>query len=201
MIYSFNPKEIENEGISINSFLYVLSVYLERIITNDDIQNALSKRLITYSSSGLDGQPLNVRITEEGVKLIDRILINSEFKAKPEDNTKYDKIAEAIIPLFPKGMKKVGSKEYPWRESKAVIAHRLKLMVKKFTADFTFEEAVDATKRYIESFHGDYTTMRTMPYFLWKKDNETGMFTSDFLRFIENKDAESKQSYDSGELV
>lgn len=201
MIYCINTDELKKSNIDIDVFLYTLSVYLGKPINSKTIQDSLAKRFITYFSVDRDNNPLNVNIAEEGIKTVDKILIDSEFKAKPEGDKKYDDIAEAIRELFPKGMKRVGKKEYPWRESKAVIAHRLKIMVKKFTKDFTLEEAVDATKRYVDSFKDDTTFMKTLPYFLWKMDNSTGMFTSDFLKYLENEDAEAQPNYESGELI
>lgn len=201
MIYCINPEEIKKSKIPVDVFLYTLSVYLKEPVTIDTFRNTCAKNLINYDKLDINKEPVNPRLTYDGAEAVNKIIIDSEFKAKPDNNKKYDDIAEAIRELFPKGMKKVGNKEYPWRESKAVIAHRLKVMVKKFTKDFTLEEAVDATKRYVDSFKDDTTFMKTLPYFLWKMDNSTGMFTSDFLKYLENEDAEVKPSYESGELI
>ena len=62
------------------------------------------------------------------------------------------------------------------------------------------EDILEATKRYVESFNGDYRGMRLLKYFILKDDIKPGEDgdhveqISDLATFLENKDAgENKQ--------
>ena len=56
--------------------------------------------------------------------------------------------------------------------------------------DFEPDEIIEATKRYIASFNGDYSRMRTLRYFIWaeKRNPATGEveYTSDLLSCLED---------------
>ena len=63
-----------------------------------------------------------------------------------------------------------------------------KTLVVKYNFKFTEEEALEATKKYIESFNGNYRFMQLLKYFILKSDPNTGDIKSDFMSLIENKD-------------
>ena len=68
--------------------------------------------------------------------------------------------------LFPKGMK-VGNSA--WRGN----VRELKLRMQKFFkmyGNYDDEAILEATKRYVESFNGDYTYMRILKYFILKSE-------------------------------
>ena len=90
--------------------------------------------------------------------------------------------------LFPEG-KKPGTK-LMWRDSQAIIGKKLKAVVKKYGAKFTDEQALEATKKYVESFNGDYQFMQVLKYFISKRNQLTGEETSQFLSYLENADQE-----------
>ena len=88
--------------------------------------------------------------------------------------------------LFPSG-KKPGT-NYSWKDSAIVISQKLKILVAKYNCSFTEEEALEATKKYVESFNGNYTYMQLLKYFILKTDKSTGEIKSDFMSLIENKE-------------
>ena len=73
-----------------------------------------------------------------------------------------------------------------WRDSTAVIARKLKTLVVKYDYEFTEEQALKATKAYVESFNGDYTYMQLLKYFILKTMPD-GEIRSDFMSYIENE--------------
>ena len=75
-----------------------------------------------------------------------------------------------------------------WRDSKIIIAKRLRALVKNTGITLNEEEVLDATRRYVTSFNGDYTLMRVLKYFISKKDKITGEESSELLSFMENKE-------------
>ena len=84
-------------------------------------------------------------------------------------------------------------------------------VVKKLKKFFTIfgnvsdEEILDATKRYVASFQGNYTGMRLIKYFILKDDvkpSEDGQGhveqISDLATFLENKESEEEADTTEG---
>ena len=107
---------------------------------------------------------------------------------KVSTDVKYERLADKMRELFPDG-RKPGTTYY-WRDSVPIIAKKLKTVVEKFNTQFTEEQALDATRRYVESFNGDYRFMQLLKYFILKTDRATGDIRSDFLSLLQNPDAE-----------
>ena len=97
---------------------------------------------------------------------------------------------ERLIPqlqqLFPEG-KKDGTSYY-WRGNRKDIQRKLTQFFLRYQ-NYSDEEILDATERYVKSFNGDYSYMRLLQYFIWKVTLEDGkqLCQSDLASFIENK--------------
>lgn len=194
MKYCINLDECKKENIPIDTLFFSLSLYSGKIISPDTFQDVCSRGLIEYDGFDLMKQPINPRLTPTGIELVETILLNSEFTDKGNDDARYTNLAEKLIDLFPKGRKE--GTNYMWRDSKALIAKRLKAIVKKYNVSFTDEEAVEATRRYVSSFNGDYRYMQLLKYFLMKKNLITGEENSQFLSYLENKeDSETSMNW------
>lgn len=180
----FDAKECEKEKVPVDTALYIASLYLGKLITNSTFQDVCSRGLIEFDGFDLKRQPINARLTPSGVELIESIFLNSEFAVPNSDEDRYDKLAKKMQELFPEG-KKPGTK-LMWRDSQAIIAKKLKAVVKKYGAKFTDEQALEATKKYVESFNGDYQFMQVLKYFISKRNQITGEETSQFLSYLEN---------------
>ena len=102
-----------------------------------------------------------------------------------------EELAKSIQELFPKGFK---GTVYPWRDSTKVIAERLTLFFKKF-GEYSKEEVIDATKRYVESFNGNTQYMQVLKYFILKPDKEVGGNTSMLASYLENKEQANNQEW------
>lgn len=180
----FDAKECEKEKVPVDTALYIASLYLGKLITNNTFQDVCSRGLIEFDGFDLKRQPVNARLTPSGVELIESIFLNSEFAVSGSDEDRYDKLAKKMQELFPEG-KKPGTK-LMWRDSQAIIAKKLKAVVKKYGVKFTDEQALEATKKYVESFNGDYQFMQVLKYFISKRNQITGEETSQFLSYLEN---------------
>ena len=88
--------------------------------------------------------------------------------------------------MYPNGKK--GGTQYYWRDSTNVIAKKLKAVIKKYGDCFTDEQAIDATKRYVASFNGNYQFMQLLKYFICKNVVKGGEVEeqSQLLSYIEN---------------
>jgi len=128
------------------------------------------------------------------------------FASTPKLETglpRFKALADKLREIYPSGMK---DGRYSWRDNTMTIAKKLVLLQEKFQSSFTDEEAIEATKKYVESFRqrGDFTYMQLLKYFILKRDNERGEETSTLLTLIQNKDDVPQDffgsSYDTGEL-
>ena len=180
----FDAKECEKAKVPVDTALYIASLYLGKLITADTFQDVCARGLIEFDGFDLKRQPINARLTPSGVDLIESIFLNSEFAMPDSDEDRYDKLAKKMQELFPEG-KKPGTK-LMWRDSQAIIAKKLKAVVKKYGAKFSDEQAIEATKKYVESFNGDYQFMQVLKYFISKRNQLTGEETSQFLSYLEN---------------
>lgn len=113
--------------------------------------------------------------------LLSSVLVDSNGKNIRDDF--FVKVAKGMRELFPEG-KKPGTPYY-WRDSVFTIVDRLKNLKKKYKAEFTEQEALDATKNYVESFNEDYQYMQLLKYFIYKMDGSE--MRSDFMSYIANK--------------
>lgn len=124
------------------------------------------------------------RVTRKGNELIDSVVLDSDSSEKSDADILA--LAEKLKEVFPAG-RKDGTSNY-WAEGKALIAKRLKAFFKKYGTDYTDEQIVNAARKYVESFNGNYQFMRTLKYFIFKDRDIAGEreYTSDLLNYLEN---------------
>lgn len=187
MDFHINKETLAKSGISVDMAFYLASIYFDRPYTYDTFDVASRQGLITYNHLDRYNLPIQPKLTREGVELVESIFLNSEFKGdKGIDTDRYDELADKLRELYPKGRKEGTS--YLWRDSHAKIANKLRTLVKKYNFKFTDEQAINATKRYIESFNSNYSYMQLLKYFILKKDKDTGEENSQLMSYIENED-------------
>ena len=187
MDFHINKETLAKSGISVDMAFYLASIYFDKPYTYDTFDVASKQGLITYNHLDRYNLPIQPKLTREGVELVESIFLNSEFKGdKGIDTDRYDELADKLRELYPKGRKEGTS--YLWRDSHAKIANKLRTLVKKYNFKFTDEQAINATKRYIESFNGNYSYMQLLKYFILKKDKDTGEENSQLMSYIENED-------------
>lgn len=97
---------------------------------------------------------------------------------------RFEELAPKLMEIFPLGTKPGTSLK--WRGNITSVAERL--MKVYSLSEFTDEEAIAATKNYVNSFNGDYTAMRVLMYFICKNVIKGGEVekTRDFLSYIED---------------
>ena len=127
-----------------------------------------------------------IEISRNGAEMFEGIILDGEYKKNKKEN-RFNILADKLRELYPEGRKE--GTNYYWRDSTKIIARRLKALDKKYGIDFTDEQAINATKRYIDSFNGNYTYMQLLKYVIMKsvlKDGELEE-TSQLLSYIENE--------------
>lgn len=121
------------------------------------------------------------------------VLLESDDAIPKKDDCK--ELAEALRELFPRGIK-VGNSA--WRGNVREITLRLQKFFKLYGNRWSNDEIVDATKRYVDHFNGDFTYMRILKYFIMKSDRVTGEDgtthiedISELATWLENQDMET----------
>ena len=115
-----------------------------------------------------------------------------------------EEVAKILINFYPKGM--MPGTQIPWRSTPSEIAERLR---KFFTyyPDYTIEQVVQTTKKYVDSFNGNYKYMKLLKYFIFKNedvvDNEGHVrreMVSRLAEWIDAGDDIPMQNFEIGEL-
>ena len=135
-----------------------------------------------------DGQ---IYVTEPWANRIARVLLLSDKTVPKED--RLDKLVKQLMDLFPKGTKE-GTSVY-WKGNLKDNKLKLQKFFKLYGNTYTDEQIITATKKYVESFNGNYAYMRALKYFIWKDEKKVGADgkayieeVSDLASYIENED-------------
>lgn len=177
-----------DKDIGVDGLLYLTALHFNCTINKDTIDR-LNDRGLIFINNFKDGIPSNVSPTKESREIVEGTYADMEISGKENDD-RFDNLADKLRELFPTG-RKPGT-QLQWRDSTKVIAQRLKAFVKKFNVEFTDEQAIEATKKYISGFNGNYQFMQVLKYFIMKAGTEDGtaIINSQLLSYMENADQE-----------
>lgn len=139
----------------------------------------------------------DILVTEAWADRISRILLLSDQEVPCE--SRLDNLAVKLMDIFPKG-KKEGTSVY-FKGNKKDNKLRLQKFFKLYGNTYTDEQIIEAAKRYVESFNGNYSYMRALKYFIWKDEKKTDgegkvyvEEVSDLATYIENEgDSQNKE--------
>ena len=187
MKFIFDTDKIEKFRENADTFIYLISLYLKCPITEGTFVKAHEQG---YSKQHEPGAFPPYTINQQGIFKVEQHFLNNEFPVTSNGES-FEEIADAMREVYPSG-RKAGT-NYMWRDSTAIIAQRLRSLVKKYKVSFTKEEAVDATKRYVAGFNGNYTYMQLLKYFISKQTptGETSIESnSQFLSYLANKEGD-----------
>ena len=194
MKISISDNVLKSYNLTIEEFMVLYLNY------RDFNLNSTNEELINkgYASKHVLDENKLVVSNEIG-EMLTNIIVDSKDEIEPKLD-RFDALADKLIVLYPQG-KKPGTNYY-WRDSRSIISSRLKKIVAKYKVSFTDEQAVNATKKYVESFNGDYRYMQLLKYFIWKnKTSEEGVeSSSQLLSYIENE-GQSECDNEWGKLV
>lgn len=144
--------------------LYLLSLLSGCKITQETFELARKKGLLKFEQMYDPRKPFPeyVSLTQTGEYLAERLMADSNTRKTEEA---YLELANKLREIYPAG-KKPGY-AYTWRDSPSCIADRLKKFSLKY-GEYSDEEIIEATKKYVGSFNGDYQYMQLLKYFIWK---------------------------------
>lgn len=178
-----NKKAAQQNGITIDEALLMLVIHNKANL--DMAERALvQKGFITAERNDLF-QQTGWRLTNKGSQILDSVIMDSDKQQEPQDRLIL--LAARLKEIFPKG-KKDGTNYY-WADGVALIVRRLKLFFKKYGNDFTDEQIIQATEKYVQGFNGNYQYMRLLKYFIFKEKIGAGGEVegdSELISYIEN---------------
>ena len=188
--------EKADKDIGVDGLLYLTALYLGCNINEDTFKKLNNKGLIIKDVN-------RVLPTKDSNEIVENAYGDMEISNKLIDE-RFNHLAESLRELFPLGRK--DGTQLQWRDSSSIISKRLKAFIKKFDIKentYTDEQYIEATRRYVNSFNGNYQYMQVLKYFIMKNKIEDGMsvINSQLLSYLENTEDSSYNNDWNCELV
>lgn len=156
MKFSINEKLCKKENITLNEVLLLILASRTSVV---HLLNSMEKKQMLHKFAESDYQP-----SAYWHEKVSSILANSSTEIPT--TMKLEELAIKLQELFPKG-KKEGTNTY-WRGNKGDIVSKLTKFYSKYGNHWTEQQIIDATKSYVDSYKGNTTLMRVLPYFIHK---------------------------------
>lgn len=173
----------KNGKLSLNELLVCL------IVKNRENPVSVALRLLNRGvinfTSEYDDSPT---IDYDYSKLVDNLLYASDNNVpKPDDLTV---LVEKLQALYPEGRKtdQYGVPKYSWKGTRKEVFNKLKRFFKEYGNEYSDEQIIEATKRYVARFANDNEYMKTLPHFIIKMDKDTREENSSLQDELENSD-------------
>lgn len=166
MKYVIDENLCKECGLDLPSVLAILLVKL-----NTDIPKLLTKLVdeqVLVKEGGLIED--SYLVTQRWDDVLSNLLLDSEQQNPKKNEEHLEALAKSLMEVFPQGRKQ-NTNTY-WRGNIKDTKLRLKKFFKLYGNKYTDEQIVQAAKRYVESFNGDYRFMRVLKYFIWKDDRK-----------------------------
>ena len=175
-------KACKLHGLTMSEGLALLAIST----SNDDTYKSLiSKGLITKANGTIQSLNRKYSATEKGIALADELIADSEQSIANQVN-RIEDLANTLREMYPNG--KIPGTSYYYRGNKADIVRKLKSFFRRY-GEYTNEQIIEATQRYIDSFNGNYIYLKLLKYFIWKDETRDGevIQSSVLADWIENK--------------
>lgn len=192
MKFTINTEVLSKYNLTIGEFLLMLLGYHE--INYDSVYKRLADSHLIEPNLF---NKTSVVLSNNSKDLVARILTESDDKIF-KSSIDFDNLAKKLQEIYPDGIK--AGKTYSWRGKTEEIAQKLRVLVSRFNFEFTEEEAIAATKEYVQSFKPPYTVMHTLRNFLLYTTVVDGQYEieSQFMTIIENRRCEYNEDEFSG---
>jgi HEPN domain-containing protein len=157
----------------------------------DTMENMLNREILVDTGE--------YQVTQHWSDVLDEIISDSSGRVEKSDEELLE-LAKQMRELYPQGKMKDRygrMTPYYYRCNNSEVVKKLKKFFTIF-GNVPDEDILDATKRYVASFQGNYTGMRLIKYFILKDDVKPGEDgnhveqISDLATFLENKESEEE---------
>ena len=181
MKITINTEVLKKQHLTMGDFLVMLIGYY-----GINYKETLDKLIRDGTLEKNVFNPYDMVLSNNTKNLVAGILLESNEKANSL-GIDFEALAEKLQGIYPDGMKPGTS--YYWRGDTTTIAMKLRALVAKHGFTFTEEEAVKATKGYVDSFKGkDLKQMSLLATFILKtkRQPDGNEVDSMFMTIIEN---------------
>ena len=104
-------------------------------------------------------------------------------------NDRASLLADKLRDIYPSG--KIYNTNYYYKCNRQDIINKLKTFFKIYGTKYTDEQIINATRKYVKSFNGNYAYLKLLKYFIWKDERLKGESVQSLLAdFIENESSE-----------
>lgn len=183
---------LEKEGFTFPEIL--LLMFLKTNASVDETLRFLKEK--NAITTNMFGEVVIFQGTDERLQ---KVLLDSE-STKPRDD-KITKLAIEMMKLYPQS--KMPGTPYYYKCNKREVSLKLKKFFKIY-GEYSDEDILNATKKYVESFNGDYHYMKLLKYFIMKEGRKSDEFgngyteeTSMLATILENPNEENFNWMDS----
>jgi hypothetical protein len=193
MKVTINEKVCLKHKLTLTEFLMALAVRTCQNV-GEVFDNMLNREIIVKQGE-------DYLITQRWSDVLDEIISDSSGSVEKTDEELLE-LAKQMREIYPAGKMKSRSglsTPYYYRCNNSEVVKKLKKFFTLFGSR-PDEEILDATRRYVASFHGNYSNMRLIKYFILKDDvrlseDGTGHVEqiSDLATFLENKESEGEE--------
>lgn len=175
--------------------------------STDVLENMVNREILVRPN---EKAPLvTYLVTQHWSDVLDEIIADSSGKIEKSDE-ELIQLAQKMRELYPQGKMKDRfgrMTPYYYRCNNAEVVRKLKKFFTVF-GDVKDNDILDATRRYVASFQGNYTGMRLIKYFILKDDvkpseDGTGHVEqiSDLATFLENKESEGEEGVNTDDWM
>lgn len=177
MKITIDTEILQRNNLTLGEFLVMLFGYCD-VKYKENFDKLIEKSIISKNVFDKDSMVLSNNTRD----LIAKVLIESDAKVMGYD-LNFEELAKKLQDIYPKGNKP--GTTYNWGDNTAVIAFKLRTLVAKYGFIFTEDEAIKATKEYVDSFEDDNKNMKLLKYFILRTSKDDSI-DSMFMTIIEN---------------
>lgn len=192
MKISINEKVLSENNLTLNEYLILL--FNTR---GGDMHQCISSLIEKgWANRDLFDDTKIVLSDNNRTRVLDVMLDSDKLVESKQDE--FNDLANKLREIFPEG-RKPGT-TYSWRGSTIEVARKLKNLVVKYGCEFTANEAIEATKAYVEHWKNDPKYMKLLKYFILKtpRNNDGDVeVQSDLMAYIQNKNMTDPQQPDN----
>lgn len=192
MKITIDEKTCLKHGLSLVEFFFALAIRASES-PQGELLNMENREIIVKDRD-------TYRVTQHWSDVLDEIISDSSGSIEKSDEELLE-LAKQMRELYPQGKmrNRLGQlTPYYYRCNNSEVVKKLKKFFTIF-GNYSNEEILDATRRYVASFQGNYSNMRLIKYFILKDDVKPGEDgqghveqISDLATFLENKESEEE---------
>ena len=163
--------------------------------SSQEIFQKLNKeRFLLDLGSSIFEEETKYKLSRKANEVLSCILAESTYVVAKR-TTNIEELADKLRDVYPSG--KIYNTNYYYRCNRQDIINKLKTFFKIYGTKYTDEQIINATRKYIKSFNGNYTYLKLLKYFIWKDERLKGESVQSLLAdFIENESSEDTTNDD-----